>query len=271
MWLLTPTGFFSIVRKPQDAAAGTLTVRSRVRADLDELRDTLLPELGPTIENAGTDYRYRATAPKAAVAKAMAAMVEGLDYSNFKNAVAKAQGSQREHLYHEVWQSLYKLQDDPAFAPRVKARRSRPKPTAIPKADAYGGVLIDEQGRVLLREPTNHFGGYVWTFAKGSPDPGETPEEAALREVLEETGYAANIIAALPKAFGGTIGKSTAFFLMRPVGAQGQPSWETAQTRWVSFEEAPALIAQTTAAEGRSRDLAVLQEAQLLLATLGTK
>ena len=35
MWLLTPTGFFSIVRKPQDAAAGTLTVRSRVRADLD--------------------------------------------------------------------------------------------------------------------------------------------------------------------------------------------------------------------------------------------
>ena len=62
MWLLTPTGFFSIVRKPQDAAAGTLTVRSRVRADLDGLRDTLLPELGPTIDNAGTDYRYRASA-----------------------------------------------------------------------------------------------------------------------------------------------------------------------------------------------------------------
>ncbi len=29
---------------------------------------------------------------------------------------------------------------------------------------------------------------YVWTFAKGRPDPGETPEEAAIRETEEETG-----------------------------------------------------------------------------------
>ena len=57
MWLLTPTGFFSIVRKSQDAAAGTLTVRSRVRAALDDLRAHLLPELGPTIEHAGGSAR----------------------------------------------------------------------------------------------------------------------------------------------------------------------------------------------------------------------
>ena len=53
---------------------------------------------------------------------------------------------------------------------------------------AYGGVLINDAGHVLLREPANHYGGYVWTFAKGNPDPGESAEEAALREVLEETG-----------------------------------------------------------------------------------
>ena len=34
MWLITPTGFFSIVQKPGDAAANTLTVRARVRQDL---------------------------------------------------------------------------------------------------------------------------------------------------------------------------------------------------------------------------------------------
>ena len=110
-----------------------------------------------------------------------------------------------------------------------------------------------------------------WSLPKGKAHRRESDEDTALREVLEETGYAANIIAALPKAFGGTTGKSTAFFLMKPVGAQGQPSWETAQTRWVRFDEAPALIAQTTIAEGRSRDLAVLQEAQSVLASLGTK
>jgi hypothetical protein len=31
----------------------------------------------------------------------------------------------------------------------------------VPKAGAYGGVLFDARGRTLLREPANHFGGYV--------------------------------------------------------------------------------------------------------------
>ncbi len=53
---------------------------------------------------------------------------------------------------------------------------------------AFGGVIINEAGLVLLREPSNHHGGYVWTFAKGRAKPGEAPEQAALREVLEETG-----------------------------------------------------------------------------------
>ena len=38
MWLITPTGFFSIVQKPTDAQANTLTVRARVRQDLETLR-----------------------------------------------------------------------------------------------------------------------------------------------------------------------------------------------------------------------------------------
>ena len=60
------------------------------------------------------------------------------------------------------------------------------------KEKAYGGVVINDQGEILLREPRNHFDGYVWTFPKGRPEkeqrPGETPEETAFREVLEETG-----------------------------------------------------------------------------------
>src|SRR3712207_8188058 len=55
------------------------------------------------------------------------------------------------------------------------------------QASTYGGVVMDDAGRVLVREPRNHFSGYVWTFPKGHPDPGETPEEAARREVFEET------------------------------------------------------------------------------------
>lgn len=130
----------------------------------------------------------------------------------------------------------------------------------VPIADAYGGVLIDAAGEVQLREPANHFGGYVWTFAKGRPDPGETPEQAALREVLEETGQAARIIALIPGVFAGTT-TSTVFFLMEPVGEPGPFSEETACVRWVNEAEAKRLIGKSNSPTGRQRDRTVLPAA----------
>ena len=110
MWLMTPIGFFSIVQKPGDRRAGTLTVRARVRADLAALKAQFLPTLGPIREGTGTDYRYRATAPTVDVSSAFARMLGAIDYSNFKDEVAKVQGDPRAHLYHEVWGVLAQLQ-----------------------------------------------------------------------------------------------------------------------------------------------------------------
>jgi 8-oxo-dGTP diphosphatase len=62
-----------------------------------------------------------------------------------------------------------------------------------------------DKGRVLLRRPKGDFDGYVWTFPKGRPDAGETPEQAALREVKEETGYSAKVIGKLPGSFRGEL------------------------------------------------------------------
>lgn len=110
MWLITPTGFFSIVQKPGDAAANTLTVRARVRQDLVALREQFLPGLGEIEESRANDYRFRAVAPRAQVAVALAEMIHRLDYGNFKSQVAKVQGPERAHLYHGVWDVLYRLQ-----------------------------------------------------------------------------------------------------------------------------------------------------------------
>ena len=112
MWLITSTGFFSIVQKPSDIEANTLTIRARVRADLDALRASHLPSLGEIQESRHNDYRFRAVAARQEVAAAMANMIETLDYSNFKNQVAKVQGKERAHLYHDVWHVLYELQKD---------------------------------------------------------------------------------------------------------------------------------------------------------------
>jgi 8-oxo-dGTP pyrophosphatase MutT (NUDIX family) len=134
----------------------------------------------------------------------------------------------------------------------------------VPKADAYGGVLVSRGRKVLLVEPKGHFGGYRWTFPKGRPDRGEEPVACALREVREEAGWRAEVLEAIPRTFPGTT-TTTAYFVMGPVGKQGRWDAETASTAWVDPEEARRRIALTAHAAGRARDLAVLAAAEAFL------
>jgi 8-oxo-dGTP pyrophosphatase MutT (NUDIX family) len=55
----------------------------------------------------------------------------------------------------------------------------------IARAVSCGVVMLNTQGDVLLchATETTH-----WDVPKGAPDPGESPLEAALRELVEETG-----------------------------------------------------------------------------------
>lgn len=249
MWLITPIGFFSIVQKPGDKEASTLTVRSRLRGDLEALRQHYLPGLGVIKEGSGTDYRFRATAPRAEVSAAMTRLIDGLDYSNFKAEVAKRQGYARSKLYHDVWSALYKLQTDPIFSEKEQS------------ADSYGGVVISGGNRVLLREPTMHHGGYFWTFAKTETKPGESPRDTAVRAVREKTGYEATIRISVPGLFRGSA-SSANYYVMDAKHPPTKVGWQTASMRWVTFGEARELIRQSPNAEGRDRDLAVLDAAE---------
>ena len=123
--------------------------------------------------------------------------------------------------------------------------------------DAFGGILVREDGKILLREPKGHYGGYVWTFAKGGANAGGSAEDAALREVHEETGYRTRITGRLPGVFKGDT-STTLFFLMAPVGAQEPFGPETAATVWVDLEQARVLVSLNRTAAGRARDLAVI-------------
>lgn len=128
---------------------------------------------------------------------------------------------------------------------------------------AYGAVIFDSNGLVLLREPKNHFDGYVWTFPKGRTDPGETPEQTALREVKEETGVDATIVSLLPGQYLGGTSVTRYFLMTAEVGAGGvaPDDKETASVKWMTPAEARQHIMQTTNTTGRKRDLAVLDTA----------
>jgi 8-oxo-dGTP diphosphatase len=63
------------------------------------------------------------------------------------------------------------------------------------EVEAAGGVVLDEDGRVVLVHRPRYDD---WTLPKGKLDPGESFEEAALREVEEETGLRCRLVRELP-------------------------------------------------------------------------
>ncbi|AOJ81095.1 MULTISPECIES: NUDIX hydrolase [Burkholderia] len=59
------------------------------------------------------------------------------------------------------------------------------KPRGRPRTVSCGVVLLDFAGRVLLAHATDTA---HWDIPKGQGEPGETAQQAALRELVEETG-----------------------------------------------------------------------------------
>ena len=111
-----------------------------------------------------------------------------------------------------------------------------------------GGVVYRRDGNdieVVLASRRTRRGELAWGLAKGGIEPGESHEVAAIREVLEETGYTAEIEASLgdTRYFyvweDARIRKTVHFFLMRLTG--GDPDDrddEMEEIRWFPLERA---------------------------------
>lgn len=126
-------------------------------------------------------------------------------------------------------------------------------------ATSAGGVVVSAQGsRPSLVVGMRRRGrdAVTWTLPKGTPDPGETMEETAIREVTEETGLEVRIVEplrAIEYDFvqdGTRIHKTVHYFVMEPVGGDlSRHDAEFEKVRWVPFDEAGSLLTFATERE----------------------
>jgi ADP-ribose pyrophosphatase len=91
---------------------------------------------------------------------------------------------------HEVYKcALFRVTDDRAVDPKAGFEIQR---SVVRHAGSAVMMAVDEKKRVLLvrqyRLPADQ---YLWELPAGKVDPGETPLQAAKRELIEETGYRA--------------------------------------------------------------------------------
>ncbi|CBK42789.1 NUDIX hydrolase-family protein [Nitrospira defluvii] len=106
-----------------------------------------------------------------------------------------------------------------------------------------GGVVF-RQRDVLLIRVSDIKGRPVWSFPKGRLDAGETPAQAALREVLEETGWCCRIEADLStteywfQREGRRFRKTVVWFKMSALEEAGVPDGEVEEVQWVDREVA---------------------------------
>jgi 8-oxo-dGTP pyrophosphatase MutT (NUDIX family) len=117
---------------------------------------------------------------------------------------------------------------------------------------AAGGVVRREGTVAVAHRPRYD----DWSFPKGKLDPGESWEEAALREVEEEIGLRCRLGAEL-SAVEYTVPrgrKVVRYWLMEPESGAFAPNEEVDEVRWLSPTEAEGLLSY-------EHDRALLREA----------
>lgn len=132
----------------------------------------------------------------------------------------------------------------------------------IPSPTHAGGVVLRRDGpelRFLLVTARRQPG--LWVFPKGHIETGETPEQAAAREVFEEAGVVATIVAPVGATeFKSARGPVRAQFYLMEFSSESAPgedrrrAWMTANEarRALIYEDARLLITRAATKQGPS-------------------
>lgn len=105
-----------------------------------------------------------------------------------------------------------------------------------------------------------------WSLPKGHIEAGESREQAAIREVKEETGLDAQVVTPIGEVVyfyrrprQGLTRKTVYHYLMEALSHDlGGPNWEVSEVRWVPISEAHTLLSY-------ENDKQMVNKAQALL------
>jgi 8-oxo-dGTP diphosphatase len=105
-------------------------------------------------------------------------------------------------------------------------------------------AIITSEGRVLMVRRRVKEGELSWQFPAGGIEEGETPEEAAVRETLEETGLKVEAERLIGQRVHPKTGREMSYTACRVVDGDAHvaDADELDAVAWVSLEEIPQYV-----------------------------
>lgn len=115
--------------------------------------------------------------------------------------------------------------------------------TTTDKPGISAAIIVSE-GRVLMVRRAVKEGELMWQFPAGGIEPGETPEEAAVRETLEETGLKVEAESLIGQRVHPKTGREMSYTACRVIDGEAHvaDAEELDAVAWVSLAEIPEYV-----------------------------
>jgi 8-oxo-dGTP diphosphatase len=109
---------------------------------------------------------------------------------------------------------------------------------------AVSMAIIAKDGRVLMVRRRQQEGKLLWAFPGGGIEAGETPEQAAVREVAEEVALEAKAVRILGARIHPQTGADMTYVACEPVAGEArvEDAEELAEVAWITLDEIPAHV-----------------------------